>query len=97
MGRLLNVRLSEEEAAMVDQLRRQGITVSEVVRAALRSACSSGKEQAPSASSELLEWLHRKYPAPAGRARRRPDTTDRREVASFLSRLRKRGIRRDGE
>jgi len=75
---------------MVADLKRQGVTVAEVVRAALRSEYSRRRQQPPSAPADLLEWLHEKYPPPSNYRRRRLDTTDRKQVAAFLrSRFRK--------
>ena len=79
----------------MDRLKRRGVTLSDVVRTALRSEYARHYERAPAAPADLLQWLHEKYPAPAGIRRRSLDTTDRRQVAAFLrSRLRKGRLKR---
>jgi hypothetical protein len=95
MAKLFNVRLSKEEADMVDELRRQGVIVSDILRTALRSEYVRRQEQPPSTPVDLLEWLQEKHPAPAGYRGRPVDTTDRRKVSAFLrSRLRAKPSRR---
>jgi len=95
MARLFNVRLSKEEADMLEELKHQGVTVSEVVRSALRSEYARRRQQPPSTPVEFLEWLHERYPAPAG-YRRPVVTRDRRQVSAFL-RSRLKGKRSRGK
>ncbi|HUO07841.1 MAG TPA: hypothetical protein VM008_06055 [Phycisphaerae bacterium] len=95
MGRLLNIRLSKQDAAVVDQLRRKGVVVSDLVRVALRDEYAKQQDAPPSSPADLLEWLHRKYPAPASQTTRRIDATNRKKVAAFLrDRLKKRSGKR---
>jgi len=96
MVRLLNIRLSKQDAAVVDQLRQKGIVVSDLVRVALHDEYSRQQEKLPSSPADLLELLHKKYPGPSGHKSRRIDTTDRKKVAAHLrERLKKRRAKRN--
>jgi len=90
--RLLNVRLDDDDARLVRLLRDRGISVSDVVRGALRAEAQRIRPRERLDVDELLAELDRTYPAPKGTARTaRVDTTDRRAVQRFIrATLRKR-------
>lgn len=84
-SRLLNVRLSEEDERLVKQLRDRGVSMSELVRQALRDA--AGKvEQAATDPAELEAEMHRLYPTPRGAKVTRPDASNRQAVRDHIRR-----------
>jgi hypothetical protein len=95
--KLLNVRLSPEDARLVAALRAAGVSISEVVRAALRREGNRVIE-AVHDPIEILDGIMRRFPAPQQSAAtengtERIDATDRRAVQRHI-RARLRGQRR---
>lgn len=82
-GRLLNVRLTAEDEHLVKQLRDRGVSLSELVRQALRDAASRA-EAAPRDPSEIEAEMLRLYPTPPGAKASRPDSRDRRAVRAHI-------------
>ena len=73
---LLNVRLSPEDAELVRVLRQSGVSIADVVRAALRSRAKTIRKRTAADTDALLDEMIARYPR-SGRTRRRVDTTDR--------------------
>lgn len=84
-SRLLNVRLTEEDERLVKQLRDRGVSMSELVRQALRDA--AGKvEQTAADPAELEAEMLRLYPTPRGAKVTRPDARNRQAVRDHIRR-----------
>ena len=92
--KLVNVRLSDEDAAKVADLRRQGVQLSEVVREAVRARhlalrpALTAKDVRP-----LLEEIFARHPLDARDERPAVDTTDRRAVKALVRRKLRRSAR----
>jgi hypothetical protein len=85
--KLVNVRLNEEDARVVARLRAKGISLSDVVRRALRSEdeLTRRKVNPEEAIAEMLTA----FPTPSGGSARQVSAVDRRAVQKFVrSRLR---------
>lgn len=82
--RLLNVRLTPEDEKLVDALKARGVSISDVVRRALREegARVVDAERDPVA---ILEEIIRANPGPPPTPR--VDTTDRRAVQEHIGTL----------
>jgi Arc/MetJ-type ribon-helix-helix transcriptional regulator len=78
----LNVRLSEEDARVVQELKRHGISVSDVVRNALRARAAEAL--VPEDTDAVLEEMFRRFPIAAPRLR--IDVSDRRAVRRVVRR-----------
>ena len=83
--RLLNVRLNEEDAQFVRRLRDRGVSISELVRGAIRGEAKTLATKAPPDADALLAEIRRQYPMPAT-VRRIPrvDTTQRKQVQALI-------------
>jgi hypothetical protein len=83
--RLLNVRLDDEDSRLVKQLRERGVSISDLVRGAIRAEARRAPKAQPLDVDALVAEIQRQYPTPPGaKKRRRIDTTNRREVAEFI-------------
>ena len=82
-SRLFNVRLSPEDARLVERLRARGISLAEVMRRAIRTEAGELNEQ-PVDSDALIEDLLTQFPTPATPPGRRPDATDRHAVREHI-------------
>ena len=82
-SRLLNVRLSPEDERLAKALRERGVSLSEIVRRALRAAAES-LQGAPVNPAEFEAEMLRLYPTPKDAVRDRPDTLDRRAVREHV-------------
>lgn len=82
----LNVRLGEEDTRRVRELRNAGVSISEVVRSALRQEVARGRQRRVLDVDGLLAEMKARFPAtPLRRAAAlRIDTTDRRQVARAI-------------
>jgi hypothetical protein len=86
MSRLLNVRLTTHDAELVSQLRARGVSLSGLVRQAIRVEAERGRATPPQVDSLLADMLAR-YPTPAVmNGPRRPRTTDSRAVRVYIQR-----------
>jgi hypothetical protein len=82
---LLNVRLDSQDAQLVKQLRARGISISTVVRRALREEADKLAAEPVDAKAVFAEIFQR-YPTPPQLdPLDRPDTTDRRAVAEYIA------------
>ena len=79
---LLNVRLSEADARIVQELKRHGVSVSEVVRSAIRARAA--ETLVPENTDAILEEMFRRFPD----AQPSPgiDAADRRSVQRVIRR-----------
>ena len=83
--RLLNVRLDDDDSRLVKQLKERGVSISELVRGAIRAEARRAPKPEPLDVDALVAEIQAQYPAPLGaKKRRRIDTTNRREVAEFI-------------
>ena len=83
--RLLNVRLDDEDSRLVQQLRERGVSISELVRGAIRAEARRALKPEPLNVDALVAEIQRKYPTPPGaKKRRRIDTTNRQKVAELI-------------
>lgn len=82
-SRLLNVRLGPDDERIVRQLRTRGVSISDLVRRALRAEGDKAAMERPDISRVFEEMLSR-YPTPPGVPSRRPKTTDRRAVSTYI-------------
>ena len=90
-NRLLNVRLTPEDELLAKRLRARGLSISEIVRRALREAAASTDNNRVE-PAELEAEMLRRYPTPAAGPTPRPDSLDRRAVREHIrSKLRGNG------
>lgn len=82
-NRLLNVRLTPEDELLAKRLRARGLSISEIVRRALREAAASADNPRVE-PAELEAEMLRRYPTPAAGPAPRPDTRDRRAVREHI-------------
>jgi len=90
--KLVNVRLSDDDAAKVADLRREGVELSEVVREAVRARhLTLQPALSPKDVEPLLESIYARHPLTAKDERPAVDTTNRRAMQKFIrSKLRRR-------
>jgi hypothetical protein len=85
--RLLNVRLDDNDSRLVQQLRERGISISDLVRGAIRAEARRAPNSEPLDVDALVAEIEKQYPAPPGAKKdRRIDTTNRREVQELIRR-----------
>jgi lambda repressor-like predicted transcriptional regulator len=90
-SRLLNVRLTPEDERIVARLKARGISISALMRRALRAEDLQGRSRPPEAE-QLIADILALYPTPAETGRQRTDATDRTAVRKHIQkRLRARG------
>jgi hypothetical protein len=83
--RLLNVRLDDDDARIVKRLRERGISISTVVRKAIRSEAGRAHAEGSFDPVALLAEMKERFPRPPeGRSIPRIDATDRRQVARLI-------------
>jgi Arc/MetJ-type ribon-helix-helix transcriptional regulator len=90
--RLLNVRLDDNDARLVRSLKDRGVSISDVVRKAIRAEAGRDAARGSIQPEALLAEMRERYPSPEGETvRPRVDSTDRRQVGRFIrAKLRKR-------
>ena len=81
---LLNVRLGEEDARLVRDLRERGVSISAVVREALRAEARRGQTLGALDVDALLAEMIGAHPTPRRPRRRRLDTRDRQAVRAAI-------------
>ena len=90
---LLNVRLSAEDARRAGELRRSGITISRIVREAIRAE-HDRRVQRPRAKQEttaMLSEIYAAHPDPPRTPRRAFDLRDRKAArGAILGKLQRR-------
>ena len=91
--KLLNVRISADEAAMAAELRARGVEMSGLVRDAIRTEYGRRRRRLrPRDVDDVLEAIHARHPDPADTPSDRPDVHDRRAFqVAVHRRLRRRG------
>jgi hypothetical protein len=83
--RLLNVRLDDQDAQLVRRLRDRGVSISNLVRGAIRTEAKALATKAPPDAAALLAEIRRKFPTPAAAPKGpRVDTTQRRQVQALV-------------
>lgn len=88
-NRLLNVRLTPEDELLAKRLRARGLSISDIVRRALREAAASA-EHTRIAPAELDAEMRSRYPTPVARPAERPNTLDRHAIREHIrAKLRK--------
>jgi hypothetical protein len=91
--RLLNVRIGDQDARLVRSLRDRGISISDVVRAAIRAEAERLHKAAPLDPGALLAEMRDRHPTPrAATTEPRIKSAERRQVQALIrARLRRRG------
>lgn len=85
--KLVNVRLDDEDARVIARLRAKGISLSDVVRRALRSADELTRRKV--SPEEAIAEMLAAFPTRSGGSARQVSAADRREVQKLVrSRLR---------
>lgn len=85
--KLVNVRLSDEDAAKVADLQREGIPLSTVVREAVRARHLALRPRLrPSDVAEALAAIYERHPLGASDERIAIDSSDRRAVQKLVRR-----------
>ena len=83
--KLVKVRLSDEDAARVAELRSRGVDLSEVVREAVRARHLKLKPAfGPRDVTSLLESIYARHPLDDSDAESAVDTTNRRATCRFI-------------
>jgi len=83
--RLLNVRLDDQDAQLVRRLRDRGISISNLVRGAIRTEAKALATNAPLDTAALLAEIRRKFPTPAAAHDvPRVDSTRRKQVQALV-------------
>jgi Arc/MetJ-type ribon-helix-helix transcriptional regulator len=82
-SRLLNVRLTPEDQRLAKRLRARGLSISDIVRRALREAAAEVADTRIH-PVELEAEMFRLYPTPTVGPATRPDTLDRRAVREHI-------------
>ena len=90
--RLLNVRLTPDDARLVAALRRAGVPISRIVRAAIRTehGRQTGGQSRSEKPSAVMARIYAEHPDPPGTARRPINLRDRHAVRRAVAR----GLRR---
>jgi hypothetical protein len=87
-GKLVNVRLSSEDEQLAHKLRSHGISISDVLRRALRNEVRELETASTPVDTErVLEDMFQLYPTPPQSKKNRSDTidaTDRKAVADHI-------------
>jgi hypothetical protein len=85
--RLLNVRLDDDDGRLVRRLRERGVSISELVRGAIRAEARRAPKSAPLDIDALLAEIERQHPTPPGADKSpRIDTTERQAVQALVRR-----------
>jgi Arc/MetJ-type ribon-helix-helix transcriptional regulator len=82
-NRLLNVRLTPEDERLAKRLRARGLSLSEIVRRALREAAAE-VDDVRLVPAELETEMFRLHPTPVAGPSNRPDALDRRAVRDHV-------------
>lgn len=82
-SRLLNVRLSPEDERLVERLRARGISISDLMRRALRSAAAQAAQE-PVDAGAVVDELIARFPTVPNASRARVEATDRRAVREHI-------------
>lgn len=82
--RLLNVRLDDDVAQLVRRLRDRGVSISTIVRDAIRAEAKTQVAK-PFEPDAMLAEMRARFPRPpGGPAARRTDTADRRQAGRVI-------------
>jgi hypothetical protein len=85
--RLLNVRIAPDDERLVKQLREQGVSISDVVRKAIRDEAQRRAGGTRGHRADLLGEMLTRFPTPSGAAPSpRIDSTDRLAVRRAIRR-----------
>lgn len=86
--KLLNVRLGPEDARKVADLRKEGVSLSRVVRDAIRAAHerSATTRGSRRRASEIMAEIYYEHPDPPGLPRAICDSRDRRDIRRLIRR-----------
>jgi hypothetical protein len=85
--KLVNVRLSSEDASMVAELRRDGVEISQLVRDAIRTEHGRRRRRLrPQDVDALLAAIYARHPEPAAASPRALDVRDRRAFRQAVAR-----------
>ncbi|HVR64209.1 MAG TPA: hypothetical protein VMU50_20055 [Polyangia bacterium] len=82
--RLLNVRLDDDVAQLVRRLRDRGVSISTIVRDAIRAEARSQVAK-PFEPDAMLAEMRARFPRPSGSpSSRKTDTADRRQAGRLI-------------
>jgi len=85
--RLLNVRLDDNDSRLVKRLRERGVSISDLVRGAIRAEARRAPQTGRLDVDALVAEIEKQYPTPPGAEKGgRIDTTNRREVQELIRR-----------
>ena len=85
--KLVNVRLSDEDAGKVAELRQQGVELSELVREAVRARHLALRPRLePGDVRGLLAAIYARHPLTRREERAQVDATKRRDANAFIRR-----------
>jgi hypothetical protein len=84
-SKLLNVRIGPEDERLARELRARGVSISALVRRALRMELQRMTAE-PVDTDQLLDDIIARHPAPPGDRRKPIDTTDRLAVRKQIRR-----------
>jgi hypothetical protein len=83
--RLLNVRIGDEDARLVRSLRDRGISISNVVRGAIRTEAGRMHAAGTLHPGALLDEMRDRFPTPrAATPEARVKSADRRQVQALI-------------
>src|SRR5262249_21316729 len=82
--RLLNVRLGDDDARLVRRLRDRGVSISDVVRGAIRAEANRLSPRHPRDPDALLRDIRERYPSPSSPEKPAVRSTDRRAVQRLI-------------
>lgn len=81
---LLNVRLGDDDARLVRELRERGVSISNIVREALRAEARRGRSPETLDVEALVAEMMAKHPTPAHVPQRRMAARDRQAVKALI-------------
>ncbi len=81
--KLVNVRLDDQDARVVARLRARGVSISEVVRRALRAE-DQRERGAKEGTTEILADMLARFPTPPGASRHGVSSLDRSGVRKLI-------------
>ena len=89
--KLMNLRLSPEDARRAAALRKDGVAVSRIVREAIRAAYNRrvGARHGGRRASAIMAEIYREHPDPADRSRKARDLRGRRAIRQAIRKRRR--------
>jgi hypothetical protein len=82
--RLLSVRIAAEDERVIRSLRKQGVSIADVVRKALRDEAQRMAKVSAGRCGDLLDEMLARFPRPSGTPAASVASTDRRAVRRLI-------------